>query len=405
MARSVSSSDSICSASGRREIPGELRHQIVASLLAWYRAHRRDLPWRGASPYAVWVSEIMLQQTQVATVIPYYLRFMERFPTVETLAAAPVEEALKHWAGLGYYARARNLHRAAQRVVERHGGQVPATPEEIAALPGVGRYTAGAILSIAYNVPQPLVDGNVIRVLSRLFGLRGDPKSAANQATLWGWAEQLVPQEAPGDFNQGLMELGALVCVPADPRCEGCPLLSVCVAGNSPDPTALPELAPGRAPISVTHSSALVRRGAGQILIVQRPLHGLWGGLWEFPRAVCRPGETPQEGAARAVAETVGLEVRIGARVERVKHAVTHHRITLYGFEAWLSAPDAAHEPRECAHTADARWERPDALPDYPFSAPQALLRTAVLRWEGSRMGVGDLQPVLAFEEGADYQN
>ena len=167
------------------EVPAATRTRIAADLLAWYRVHKRDLPWRGQSPYAVWVSEIMLQQTQVVTVIPFFLRFLERFPTVHALADAPIEDVLKHWAGLGYYARARNLHRAAQMVAAHHGGKVPDTPDVIQTLPGIGRYTAGAILSIAYNVPRPLVDANVIRVLSRVFGLRGDPKSSANQTALW----------------------------------------------------------------------------------------------------------------------------------------------------------------------------------------------------------------------------
>jgi A/G-specific adenine glycosylase len=383
-----------------QNIPAQQRESVAASLLAWYRAHKRDLPWRGASPYAVWVSEIMLQQTQVVTVIPFFLRFLERFPTVEALAAAPIDEVLKYWAGLGYYARARNLHRAAQIVVERYHGRVPDTPEEIEALPGIGRYTAGAILSIAYDVPRPLVDGNVVRVLSRLFGLYGDPKSTANQATLWRWAEQLVPCEAPGDFNQALMELGALICTPTEPRCERCPLLTQCVAGNSPDPTALPEIPSARAAVTVTHSSALIRSPAGHVLIVQRPLHGLWGGLWEFPRVVCQTGETPQQGASRAASEIVGLEVRIGARVGKVKHAVTHHRITLHGFRAALCDPAATAIARDCAAV---RWEIPDALPEYPFSAPQALLRAALLKRE-TRPGSGELQPALLFEETDNYE-
>jgi A/G-specific adenine glycosylase len=389
-----------------QDIPISKRAQIAGSLLDWYRDHKRDLPWRGASAYAVWVSEIMLQQTQVITVIPYFLRFIERFPTVEALASASIDDVLKLWAGLGYYARARNLHRAAQIVTERHGGRLPDTPEEIEALPGIGRYTAGAILSIAYNLPRPLVDGNVIRVLSRLFGLRGDPKSTANQALLWRWAEQLVPSQAPGDFNQALMELGALICSPADPRCERCPLLSLCVAGASPDPTALPEMPPGRAAITVTHSSALIRNDTGRILIVQRPLHGLWGGLWEFPRVVCGDGaegagETPQQGAIRAAREAVGLEVQIGGRVGKVKHAVTHHRITLHGFDARPVDPAAIPFPRDCAAF---RWEMLDALPEYPFSAPQALLRAALLkRHSRSRDSAAELQPALLFEESADY--
>lgn len=369
------------------------RWRIAQRLVAWYRVHKRDLPWRGASPYAVWVSEIMLQQTQVATVIPYFRRFLERFPTVEALASAPIEEVLKYWAGLGYYARARNLHRAAQLVVEQHGGHVPDTPDEIEKLPGIGRYTAGAILSIAYDVPRPLVDANVIRVLSRVFGLRGDPKSAANQAALWSLAEQLVPTDAPGDFNQGLMELGALVCEPAEPKCERCPLLEDCVAGNSPDPSALPETPPGRATVAVTHSAALIRNGAEQALIVQRPLHGLWGGLWEFPRVVCLSGEQPVEGAARAAREVVGLDVEIGERVGTVKHGVTHHRITLYGFAA---RPLSSREPQplDCAAV---RWESLDALHAYAFSAPQALLRDALLT-HASEEATGRAQQTLSFE-------
>ncbi len=374
----------------------EKRARLAARLVEWYRRSKRDLPWRGASPYAVWVSEIMLQQTQVATVIPFFRRFLERFPTVEALAAAPIDDVLKLWAGLGYYARARNLHRAAQMVVERFGGVVPQTPEEIEALPGIGRYTSGAILSIAYDVPRPLVDANVIRVLSRVFGLRGDPKSAPNQAALWSLAEQLVPQEGPGEFNQGLMELGALVCSPADPKCDRCPLLPDCVAGNSPDPSALPEFPPGRATISVTHSAALIRDSAGRFLIAQRPLHGLWGGLWEFPRVVCEPAETPAEGAVRAAREVVGLEVNISPKVGRVKHGVTHHRITLYGFAASPCSAQSVPYPRDCAA---CKWETPDALENYAFSSPQVLLREALHDWL-RREAHGDLQPELEFSEG-----
>ncbi len=373
----------------------EQKSRIVEELVTWYRTHKRDLPWRGATPYAVWVSEIMLQQTQVATVIPFFVRFTERFPTVEALAEAPLEEMLKYWAGLGYYARARNLHRAAQAVTERFGGNLPRTAEEIESLPGIGRYTSGAILSIAFDVPRPLVDANVTRVLSRVFGLRGDPKSTANQAALWSLAEQLVPLERPGEFNQGLMELGALVCSPADPKCDRCPLLPDCVAGNSADPSALPEFPPGRATIAVTHSAALIRDSNGRILIAQRPPHGLWGGLWEFPRVVCATGESPAEGAARAAWEVVGLEVEIGAKVGRIKHGVTHHRITLYGFDARPHDPHPIPQALDCAAF---RWEMPDALTNHAFSSPQALLREALHTYL-HREACGDLQPTLGLEE------
>ncbi len=352
------------------------RAEIAEQLLAWYRAHKRDLPWRGGTPYAVWVSEIMLQQTQVVTVIPFFLRFLDRFPTVEALASAPLEDVLKHWAGLGYYARARNLHRAAQIVVERHGGKVPETPAEIEALPGIGRYTSGAILSIAYNAARPLVDANVIRVLCRVFGLRGDPKSAAAQAELWAIAGWLVPPEAPGDFNQGLMELGALVCEPADPKCEACPLLPRCVAGNGPEPNRLPEFPPGKAAVASAHSAALIRNGAGQVLIIQRPPHGLWGGLWEFPRVTAAAGETPAEAAVRAAREVVGLVIEVGEKIATVKHVVMRYKITLTGYAARLTDADAAPRCRECAAF---RWVLPENLENYPLAAPQVLLRGALL--------------------------
>ena len=369
------------------------RTGIAADLLTWYRLHKRDLPWRGAAPYAVWVSEIMLQQTQVATVIPFFLRFLERFPTVEALASASIEDVLNYWAGLGYYARARNLHRAAQMVVEIHGGKIPDTPAAIEALPGIGRYTSGAILSIAHNIPRPIVDANVIRVLCRVFGLRGDPKSAAVQSQLWALAERLVPSDFPGDFNQGLMELGALVCEPADPKCELCPLLPYCAAGNSAEPNRLPEFPPGKAAIAAAHSSALLRNSAGQVLIIQRPLHGLWGGLWEFPRTTCQTGETADEAAVRAAREVVGLEIEVGDKIATVKHGVMHYKITLTGYAARLKDSDAIPVCLECSAF---RWEAPESLENYPFSSPQVLLRNALLESD-ARARAGVVQHRLDF--------
>lgn len=374
-------------------VSAEKQAHIVTGLLDWFRRHQRDLPWRGASPYAVWVSEIMLQQTQVATVIPYFTRFLERFPTLEDLANAPVEEVLKYWAGLGYYARARNLLRAAQIVVARYGGQLPDTPEEIETLPGIGRYTAGAILSIAFGKPRPIVDANVIRVLSRVFELRGDPKSTANQTILWSLAEQLVPDEAPGDFNQALMELGALVCDSSDPRCEQCPLLKVCSAGNSPDPSALPEIASGKTAINVVHGSVIIQNEVGEVLIIQRPMHGLWGGLWEFPRVAAVPGETPEETAKRAAIEITGSLVELGDRVATVKHSVTHHRINLYAFLASFSPSSPAPTPRECA---EIRFEQFDRLDQYAFSAPQTIVKDSLLAYMAKK-GSSQWQPQLPF--------
>lgn len=357
------------------ELSQEIYAAFAGPLLEWYRAHRRDLPWRQRQDdaYAVWVSEIMLQQTQVATVIPYYERWMARFPTVSALAGAPLEEVLKHWAGLGYYARARNLHRAAQFVVDQYQAQVPSDPALLGDLPGIGRYTSGAILSIAFNHSAPIVDANVVRVLSRVFAVEGDPKSAPTQTRLWDLAERIIPPGEARDFNQALMELGALVCSPADPACDHCPLLSICIAGNSPDPTAWPQIPPGKASVRVTHSSLILRDADSErVLLIQRPPHGLWGGLWEFPRRVCLSGETPIECAARAGREVVGVEVAVGGRVATIKHGVTHHAITLYGFEGTLL--EGTPEAQDCAQ---ARWVTPEELDSLPLSSPQRELASA----------------------------
>jgi len=368
----------------------EKRDRIAADLKAWFSLHKRDLPWRGQGAYGVWISEIMLQQTQVITVIPYYLRFMERFATVEALASSPIDDVLKHWAGLGYYARARNLHRAAQTIVEQHSGRLPDTPERIETLPGIGRYTAGAILSIAYNLPRPILDGNVIRVLSRVYGVTGNPKSTANQKTLWTLAEKLVPTENPGDFNQAVMELGALICNPPDPKCERCPILRDCIAGNSADPSALPETPPGKKAVSVTMVSALVLNGKGEALVAQRPLHGLWGGLWEFPRVTALSHETPSEAAFRACRETVNLEIIAGEKLATVKHAVTHHKVTLHGVLGVPASPGelGTMKPLECSAF---RWLSLEALDELAFAAPQVALKEA-LRNHFERKGKGMIQ-------------
>ncbi|MBX7251062.1 MAG: A/G-specific adenine glycosylase, partial [Candidatus Promineofilum sp.] len=200
-------------------------------LLSWWDANRADLPWRRTQdPYAIWIAEVMLQQTQIAAVVPYYERWLARFPTVAALAAAPLDDVLKQWEGLGYYSRARHLHAAAQRIVADHGGRLPDTLEELLRLPGVGRYTAGAVASIAYGVRAPVLDGNVIRVLSRLFDVAEDVTRPETRARLWALAEALVPAERPGDYNQALMELGQVICVPQRPRCLLCPLRDDCLA-------------------------------------------------------------------------------------------------------------------------------------------------------------------------------
>jgi A/G-specific adenine glycosylase len=252
-------------------------------LLAWYRLNKRPLPWRRRrTAYAIWVSETMLQQTQAATVIPYYHRFLRQFPTVRALAQAPLTEVLDCWSGLGYYNRAKNLHAGAQKVLKERGGKIPDTAEELRTLPGVGPYTAGAIASIAFDRPVPLVDGNVIRVLCRWLGVRKDPQQADVQRLLWETAGRLVDPSSPVDFNQALMELGATVCTPRAPACPRCPVRALCVARRRGWETRIPFSAPPAVRRTLRYLSAVLEKNGG-VLLARRPLTGLLAGLWEFP--------------------------------------------------------------------------------------------------------------------------
>ncbi len=308
-------------------------------LVAWYRAHKRTMPWRDhPDPYHVWISEIMLQQTRVEQATPYFTRFTDAFPTVEALAAAPLDSVLLRWEGLGYYARARNLHRAAQIVVEKHGGNVPSDYEAFRALPGVGPYTAAAVLSIAFGKPYAVLDGNVIRVLARVTALTRDVKKPATRRDLQTLADDLLDAAAPGDFNQAMMELGARVCTPANPSCPVCPLERVCAARAMGTPTAFPVSAK-KAPVP-HHDVAvgLLRDDAGRLLIQRRPDDGLLGGLWEFPGGKRESGEALEQSCAREFAEELGLEITVGPLVARVEHAYSHFRITLYAFACRLTS-------------------------------------------------------------------
>jgi A/G-specific adenine glycosylase len=299
------------------------------ALLSWYRRRRRDLPWRRTDdPYAIWISETMLQQTRVETVIPYYERFLGRFPDVRVLAEASPDAVMEHWAGLGYYRRARMLHEAARVVVREHAGRLPDTAEGLRALPGVGRYTAGAVASIAFGRREPVLDGNVIRVLARLHDLREDVKSAPVQRRLWEEAASLAAGPSPGDLNQALMELGATLCTPRAPRCEACPLRRVCRAHAAGDPESLPVKGPRRAPRPVRGVAAWVERG-GRVLAVRRPPEGLLGGLWELPGADLAPEEDPERGVARALRERLGLEVEEARALGRVRHVFSHRLLDL----------------------------------------------------------------------------
>jgi A/G-specific adenine glycosylase len=297
--------------------------ELADALLSWYRAARRDLPWRRTrDPYAIWVSEIMLQQTRVATATPYWERWMARLPTVGALADAPLDDVLALWAGLGYYSRARNLHRGAVHVVREHGGELPRSAAALRAIPGVGRYTAGAIASIAFDEATPLVDGNVARVLARVFAIEEDVKSTAGGKRLWALAGELVPVEAPGDFNQALMELGATVCTPRAPDCPSCPLAARCAARATGRQAELPVVPPRPAAASLprlVQVAAWIERD-GKVLLGRRPASGLYGGLWELPQASDRVALV----AAFAGRLSVGPRV-----VARHRQLLSHRRLEL----------------------------------------------------------------------------
>jgi len=336
--------------------------EVRRALLSWYRKARRDLPWRRSrDPYQIWVSETMLQQTRVETVIPYYERFLARFPDLHSLATADTDDVLGEWAGLGYYGRARNLQTAARQVVEEWGGEMPDDVEGLRSLKGVGRYTAGAVASIAFDRPAPVVDGNVARVLTRLLEIREDVRSAPVMRRLWEEAEALARGRSPGDLNQALMELGATVCTPRSPLCQACPIATHCRARESGDPEAIPVKRPRAKPKRLEAAAAFLER-RGKALAVRRPPRGLLGGLWELPGGELRDQENPEEGLARSIRERVGLTLSGTEELGTVRHVFSHRvlhlhvyrargvsgRVRLAGFDAhrWLPRDRLAELPQ-----------------------------------------------------------
>lgn len=295
------------------------------------------MPWRQTrDPYRIWLSEVMLQQTRVDQAQPYYERFVHRYPTVEDLADAPIDDVLRTWEGLGYYSRARNLHRAARNIVAEHGGALPSTYEAMRALPGVGPYTAAAVLSIAFDQPYAVLDGNVARVLTRVFTIGDDVKATSTRKRLQALADTLIAPDRPGVFNEAMMELGATVCTPVSPSCPRCPLRACCGALAKGEPTAYP-VSRKRAPVP-HHDVAvgLVFNESGQILIQRRPDEGLLGGLWEFPGGKREPGEALEATCVRELREELAIEVTVEDLFHRLTHAYTHFKITLYAFRCRL---------------------------------------------------------------------
>jgi A/G-specific adenine glycosylase len=341
------------------------RYTFIQSVLpGWFAENARDLPWRRTrDPYAIWVSEIMLQQTRVQAVVPYYERFLERFPAVERLARARLDTVLKLWEGLGYYSRARNLHEAAKKIVTQLGGHLPATREELLILPGIGRYTAGAIASIAFGRREPVVDGNVTRVLCRIFRIHGSPKDASVQKRIWAIAEELAPEDRVGQFNQALMELGSEVCRPRLPRCDECPVNRVCEAKLHNEQDSFPtRVAKKRLPSYIVAVGVIDREG--RILIDKRKPEGLLGGLWEFPGGKKRRRESLEAALRREVREELAITIRVGRLIAVVDHTYSHFRVHIHAFEC----THVSGEPR-CITCADFKWVRPADLGRYAFPA------------------------------------
>lgn len=378
--------------------PDSSIRRIRQTLLRWYDAHRRDLPWRRTrDAYAIWISEAMLQQTRVETVIPYWTRFLERFPDVASLARAELDDVYALWTGLGYYSRARNLKAAAESIVADHDGRLPADAESLKRLPGIGRYTAGAVASIAFDREEPLVDGNVVRVFSRLEDIRADVADKQVVSQLWALAGELVRGPRPGDLNQALMELGATVCTPKRPACSTCPVRRQCRGfavdrsgeGGSGSSTAHVENLPRKAkrkPARAIRGLAVAIDRGGQILAVRRPESGLMAGLWELPGGPLEADEEPKEHAPRLLGESVGLEVRELTHAGRVEHLFTHRALCLEVFHA-RALPGA--RVRLSGYTAH-RWLAPDELLALAHAGPtrKALVLLGLCE-EGSARAAG----------------
>lgn len=342
-----------------------LLRTFVPRLLNWFEENARDLPWRRErTAYKVWLAEVMLQQTQVDTVAPYYERFLARFPNVEALAQASLDEVLKAWEGLGYYARARNLHACAQIVVRDHEGRFPSDAAALQALPGIGSYIAGAFASIAFGQDVVAVDGNVRRVLCRVFGIEDDPSRVAVQRRLEDLARSLLPLGQAGRFNEALMELGATLCTPRAPRCEECPWREACSALATGRTESLPVRRQRRQTPHYDVAAAVILDSTGLVLAAQRHIDDMLGGMWEFPGGKREQGETLSECIRREMREELDISVEVEGTLVVVKHTYTHFRITLHAFLCHIESGT----PR-CLDCAAFRWVHAGELDNLPMSA------------------------------------
>jgi A/G-specific adenine glycosylase len=343
-------------------IGAEKQKAFASRLLDWYGKNARALPWRkDRDPYRIWVSEIMLQQTRVESVIPYFQRWMELFPTLEDLAGADEDRVLSAWEGLGYYQRALNLQRAAREVRNNYGGKLPEDAAELGKLPGIGRYTAGAISSIAFNRPAPVLDGNVRRVLARHFKVKQPLESPQVEKTLWEIAGMLVPADRPGDYNQALMELGALVCLPRSPNCAACPLSVNCQAHQLGIEDQLP-IRKKTQPLPHLQVAAAVFFKDGKTLLAKRPPGGLLGGMWEYPGGKQESGESLEQALQREIREELQSEIEVGQILGVFHHAYTHYKVSVTAFFCSL----AGSQPLPHYHS-DLAWVSLELLEEYPM--------------------------------------
>lgn len=330
-------------------------------LVPWFRRVARDLPWRQTTdPYRIWLSEIMLQQTRAGQAESYYHRFVDRYPTVGDLASAELDEILRDWEGLGYYARARNIHRAAQLIVRDMGGVFPSSHEKVASLPGVGTYTAAAVMSIAYDEPFAAVDGNVIRVLSRLFELEDDPTTAKGKRRFLEVAEGLLDRGNPGTFNEAMMELGATVCLPSSPACPECPVSDACGAYLNGRVARFPTRRPKKAVPHFEIAVALIFDPQDRVFIQKRAEDGMLGGLWEFPGGKIEDGEAPEEACRREACEELGVTLSVAGPLDAVGHTYSHFTVRLHPFVCRLRRGTLRTTP-------ESRWIAIDELSGYAF--------------------------------------
>ncbi len=343
--------------------------ELPSLLLEWYARSGRKLPWRDQPrPYPVWVSEIMLQQTRVGTVVPYFERWMTHFPTIPDLAQADLQEVLSFWEGLGYYSRARAMHRSAQILVQDYNGNLPDDLDSLKRLPGIGPYTAAAILSIAFNRDTAAIDGNIRRVYSRLLDITAPMKTRQGEFLIRQAAHEHLPAGRAGDFNQALMDLGAGVCLPSHPRCEVCPLSCICLARSRGVQEERPVILP-REPIPFYLVAAAVIVKDGEVLIARRPENGLLGGMWEFPGGKVEVGETFITALVRELREELGVEITVGEPLGVFRHAYTHFRVELHAFFC-----DLVSGQPEPLQAADVRWVRLADLSGYPMGKIDRLI-------------------------------